>query len=75
MGRVRWLRKLFSRNWDRYPEWRPDQILTPENRSLTGQWHERQREFERALISDGWQRAGTDPLTGGPVYVRYREHG
>ncbi|QBJ01124.1 hypothetical protein PBI_ARISSANAE_38 [Mycobacterium phage Arissanae] len=29
-----WIRRLFKRNPDRYPEWRPDQILTPENRSM-----------------------------------------
>ncbi|QGH78039.1 hypothetical protein SEA_LONEWOLF_38 [Mycobacterium phage LoneWolf] len=30
-----WIRRLFKRNPDRYPEWRPDQILTPENRAIT----------------------------------------
>ncbi|QFG08618.1 hypothetical protein PBI_VANISOA_37 [Mycobacterium phage Vanisoa] len=31
-----WIRRLLKRNPDRYPEWRPDQMLTPENRSMTG---------------------------------------
>ncbi|QFG11550.1 hypothetical protein PBI_MAMINIAINA_37 [Mycobacterium phage Maminiaina] len=37
-----WIRRLFKRNPDRYPEWRPDQTLTPENRSMVG--------------LDGWDR-------------------
>ncbi|QGJ88316.1 hypothetical protein SEA_DREAMTEAM1_36 [Mycobacterium phage DreamTeam1] len=36
---MKWLRRLFNRNPDRWPEWRPDQILTPENRTLVGEWN------------------------------------
>ncbi|QFG12537.1 hypothetical protein PBI_TOAKA_37 [Mycobacterium phage Toaka] len=99
-----WIRRLFKRNPDRYPEWRPDQILTPENRTITradyfptdyshlppvrmpdgfvklrqasvADWHDNRERCEQILLQNGWQRAGVDPDTGGPIYVRYREHG
>ncbi|QBJ04839.1 hypothetical protein SEA_ELEPHANTOON_38 [Mycobacterium phage Elephantoon] len=59
-----WIRRLLKRNPARYPEWRPDQILTPENRSITGDWHSRHRAWVASLEADGWEYVGLDPYGG-----------
>ncbi|QGJ90186.1 hypothetical protein PBI_SHEAKEIRA_38 [Mycobacterium phage SheaKeira] len=76
---MKWLRRLFNRNPDRWPAWRPDQTLTPENRTIIRPAR-RDLQFEVTLNPDGgdWHHIGNMIDTGCPLFVRSangREHG
>ncbi|QGH80597.1 hypothetical protein SEA_RAHALELUJAH_37 [Mycobacterium phage Rahalelujah] len=79
-----WIRRLFKRNWDRWPEFRPGQTITAENRSIwdphgyadedyyrrRDEWRQKEADWEEALLASGWTFSGFDAY-GNKVWTKH----